>query len=565
MSLSAYPFYPSRVLLNLDGVHDFAYLGEEVPSLEKIDVSTIRYDDRMPVPSCFDATPRYAGKRGVATYRIQVELASESRLLLRVGALGLRGRILWDGVEVGIDELPYSLLEYEFASGLVGMHELVLLIDNRLNFQETPLFSEFYDFYGYGGIYRSLELFTLPAGAYFDRVRITTVELATCKVRVEGRLIGGGREALKLGFDGANPIPVAPKWSEDRFELEMVVPKGKVWSPASPQLHTVRLESESDAIVERFGIRTIEASQGKILLNGEPIRLYGYNRHDSHPQFGAAVPPEVWVADLQQLRDLGSNFIRGCHYPQNQQFLDACDELGMLVWEESLGWGDKLEVQGDPRFRELQKVQTRRMVHNSYNHPSVIIWGFMNEPGDKHETGASLLQELATVVRAEDRSRPLTCASMYIMDSLCLDVYDIISFNKYPGWYEEPVGNIRPLDRIATVLDQVLEKLAKPEYADKPVILSEIGAGAIYGWRDSLDSYWTENYQSEYIEEVCRYFASHPRLSGLALWLFCDSRTFAGPRAIFRPRAFNNKGSFDEYRRPKPVVEVVKKHFRSWK
>ena len=106
MSTTAYPHYPARTLLNLDGIHEFAFLGDGVPSLEKIDAAAIRYDDLMPVPGCFDASPRYAGKRGVAAYRITVELADESLLLLRLGALGLRGRILWDNTEIGIDELP---------------------------------------------------------------------------------------------------------------------------------------------------------------------------------------------------------------------------------------------------------------------------------------------------------------------------------------------------------------------------------------------------------------------------------------------------------------------------
>ena len=431
MSTTAYPHYPARTLLNLDGIHEFAFLGDGVPSLEKIDAAAIRYDDLMPVPGCFDASPRYAGKRGVAAYRITVELADESLLLLRLGALGLRGRILWDNTEIGIDELPYSQVEYEFESGPAGTHRLVLLIDNRLNFQDSPLFSVFYDFYGYGGIYRSLELFTLPQGSRFDRVRVITVDLATRRVRLEGRMAGGSTP-LRLGFDSAEPQPVEPVWHGDRFELELTVPGGQLWTPAAPVLHTVRLESTSDAIVERFGIRTVTAARGQILLNGEPLRLYGYNRHDAHPQFGPAMPVELQIADLQLMRDLGCNFVRGCHYPQSQRFLDLCDQLGMLVWEESLGWGDRLEVQQDPKFRELQKIQTRRMVRNSCNHPSVILWGFMNEGGDNHETGESLMRELAAVIREEDRSRPLTMATMHIKESRCLDAYDVISFNTYP-------------------------------------------------------------------------------------------------------------------------------------
>lgn len=564
MANISYPHYPGRMRLNLDGVQEFAFLGEKLPALEKIEIESITYHDLMPVPGCFDASPNYEGKRGVAAYRFQVKLDQESKLLLKIGALGLRGRILWDSREVGLDELPYSQVEYEFESGPAGNHTLVILIDNRLNFKDSPLFSLFYDFYGYGGIYRSVELLTLPRTGSFDRVRITTIDLENRKIRLEGK-VAGGATALKLGFDGAPMEPIAANWEEEHFSIETIVPGGKLWSPTNPNLHTAQLETSSDAIIERFGIRTITTAQGQILLNNEPIRLYGYNRHDAHPQFGAAMPIELQINDLQLIQNLGCNFVRGCHYPQSQLFLDLCDQTGMLVWEESLGWGDRPEIQQDPKFRTLQKVQTRQMVHNSYNHPSVVLWGFMNEGGDNHEIGESLMRELAATIREEDRSRPLTMASMHIKESRCLDAYDVISFNAYPGWYDDPDGSPRPLNRIAEELDLILSKLNTPDRIDKPVIVSEIGAGAIYGWRDVLNSFWSEGYQADYLEEVCRYFATHKRLNGLALWQFCDGRTYAAPRALGRPRAFNNKGTFDEYRRAKPAAEIVKKYFKSWK
>ena len=274
------------------------------------------------------------------------------------------------------------------------------------------------------------------------------------------------------------------------------------------------------------------------------------------------MPDELWIEDLQILRDLGCNFIRGCHYPQSQRFLDLCDQLGFLVWEESLGWGDSVEVQSDPKFRRLQVEQTVNMVKVSINHPSVILWGFMNESGDDKEVGASLLRELAAAVRAVDRSRPVTSASMHIRTSIALDVFDVVSFNLYPGWYEgDNTADPRPLDRIAPTLDEVLARLNTKELRDKPLILSEIGAGAIYGWRDRVAGIWSEEYQADYLDAVCAYFRRKKRLTGLALWQFADGRTYAAGGVLGRPRAFNNKGTLDEYRRPKLAYDVVKKHF----
>ena len=386
----AYPIYPERNTQSLDGIWDFSFLGSDAPKLESVNPKGIACRELAAVPGCFDAAPKYAGRRGVGVYRRSVEAPAGVRLRLRIGALGLRGRILWDGREIGLNELPYSLQEYEFDSGSSSRHELVILIDNRLDFADTPLFHHFYDFYGYGGIYRSVELETLPEKARFGRVRVETLDLSG-RVLVSGTL-GGGFAEISAGFDGAAPKKVDAVFNGEEFSFEAKVPSPALWSPDSPNLHLITLKTGSDTVIERFGLRTIRCEKGELLLNGQPLRLRGYNRHDAHPQFGPAMPDELWIEDLQILRDLGCNFIRGCHYPQSQRFLDLCDQLGFLVWEESLGWGDSVEVQSDPKFRRLQVEQTVNMVKVSINHPSVILWGFMNESGDDKEVGASLLR-----------------------------------------------------------------------------------------------------------------------------------------------------------------------------
>jgi len=146
------------------------------------------------------------------------------------------------------------------------------------------------------------------------------------------------------------------------------------WSPSDPKLHTLRVRTNGDDIIERFGIRELKIDDGKMLLNGEPLKLLGYCRHEAHPQFGPALPEQQLLHDLQILKDLGCNFVRGAHYPQDQRFLDLCDELGFLVKEESLGWNAPVEDFQNPVFCDLQEQQTRLMVRNSINHPSVIIF-----------------------------------------------------------------------------------------------------------------------------------------------------------------------------------------------
>ena len=97
------------------------------------------------------------------------------------------------------------------------------------------------------------------------------------------------------------------------------------------------------------------------------------------------------------------------------------------------------------------------------------------------------------------------------------------------------------------------------------MIMSEVGAGAIYGFHDRFRTFWTEEYQADLLEEILKYFFSRDRIAGISLWQFIDCRTYASAYALSRPRSFNNKGIFDEYRRAKLAAEVVTRFFHEHK
>jgi len=154
----------------------------------------------------------------------------------------------------------------------------------------------------------------------------------------------------------------------------------------------------------------------------------------------------------------------------------------------------------------------------------------------------------------------VTYASNHPTDDLCYDCADVISHNIYPGWY----GDAEVDDRLSLIrprIKQCLEHLDKVGQGMKPYILSEIGCEALYGWRDPLNGFFTEEFQAEYLRIVCEEVVASKRINGLAIWHFADARTYQGALAIGRPRTFNNKGTVDEYRRPKKSYEVVKEIF----
>lgn len=564
--MKVYPLYPGRPSENLDGAWDFRWLGNiEIDTLKP---DGIEYNDLMAVPGVFDTCPEYFGKRGVGVYRkkISFKTVRNSKLRLKIGALGLYAGIWWDNKDIGSYKLPYSGINYDFISDAGEFHELAIAVDNRFDKSRSPLFSPNFDFYAYGGIYRSIELQKLP-DFYLERVQVTTLDPANGKVRLTIKLGGEVPPELNfsLSFDQGKKLLFNESVSDEKIVVEQTVPNFKIWSPESPNLHTVTVAAKDDSIVERFGIRTVTTEKQQIILNGKPIYLKGVNRHESHPEFGPVQSTPLMIEDLHLLKDLGCNFIRCVHYPQDQAFLDLCDEFGILVWQESMGWNNSEEDAVNPLFSALQINQTKLMVQNSINHPSVILWGFMNECCSETEGGKKLYMELSKTIKTEDPDFLVTYASSKKEKDLCFEFADVIAMTMYPGWIEALNGWTVPSSSLIEAF--VNGKAAftdREDLKNKPFIVAEIGVCALYGCHDRGKAQWSEEYQADYFEEACRCIMNNPRYAGLALWQMFDTRSYVNAGEVRgKPRGFNCAGLLDEYRRPKMAYDKVKEIYRS--
>jgi len=546
--MNAFPLFPKRQTHDFNQIWDFRFL--ETPPA---DFGAVAYDDRLPVPSAFDAFPAYAGRRGVGVYRCFVEVTPGVPSMLKIGAASLRCEVRVDGAPLKQHVGAYDPFEVEVPPAPRARREIVVACDNRFDYAACPLHEIFHDFYYYGGLTRQVYLEELPAKS-FRRVHVVTEDLDAGKIRVKVEF-RGEPGPFTYSVDGAAP-QTAPA-----AEFTAVVPAPSRWSPARPNLHLLTVDNGSDAMTVRFGLRRVEAKEGKVWLNGEPLKLLGYCRHEAHPQFGPATPEALMVADLQLLRDMGCNFVRGSHYQQDPRFLDLCDEFGFLVFSESVGWGQGEKQLTDPNFIRLQLEQTRAMVETDFNHPSIILWGFLNEGASDQEFARGRYEALIQLIRSLDPSRLLTYASNRCLSDLFLEQLDVVSFNFYPGWYSPDRDNECPLDEVVSRIHELLDGLAERGLAAKPFLISEIGAGALYGWRDPHHGLWTEEYQAALLRLACQEAVDNPQVAGIALWQFCDGRTYQGSGALGRPRAFNNKGTLDEYRRPKAAYETVKAIF----
>ena len=521
--------------VSLDGTWDFRF--EEDKILETAGDAGFSATDRMTVPGCWDTMPRWYMKHGTGLYRRTFTLEKPLKdAVLVVDGMGIRARFEVDGRDLGTHPYPYARLELPVGPLAAGEHTVFAAVDNVMEWPRVKLARPYYDFYFYGGFYHGVKIAERQPKVFVRTLDYRTGEI---EIEVEGR----GRER--------------------RF-----VPNFKLWSPEEPNLTTIEVAGRP----VRFGIRQVEARDRRIYLNGREIFLKGFNRHESEMTSGSATSETLMLQDLQRLKAAGGNFIRGAHYQQCERFLDLCDEMGVLVWEESLGWGNGQDyVNGkfppnelkDPEFCDLQVHQTREMVRASFNHPSVIISGFLNECNSRLPVCKTLVDRLIETVRAERTGRLVTFACNICSEDICCENVDLVSFNAYPGTIPMEPGTPKMLkDSVSRAFTKRISDFRK-RYPDKPIMVSESGVGAAYGAHDPNASTLTEEFQDEYLKDIFETLWANPDCVGFSIWQMNDGRT----RERFDPKAVSSffggslAGVFDQMRRPKMSLATVRDYF----
>ena len=521
--------------VSLDGTWDFRF--EEDKILETAGDAGFSATDRMTVPGCWDTMPRWYMKHGTGLYRRTFTLEKPLKdAVLVVDGMGIRARFEVDGRDLGTHPYPYARLELPVGPLAAGEHTVFAAVDNVMEWPRVKLARPYYDFYFYGGFYHGVKIAERQ-----PKVFVRTLDYRTGEIEIE----------------------VEGRGTERRF-----VPNFKLWSPEEPNLTTIEVAGRP----VRFGIRQVEARDRRIYLNGREIFLKGFNRHESEMTSGSATSETLMLQDLQRLKAAGGNFIRGAHYQQCERFLDLCDEMGVLVWEESLGWGNGQDyVNGkfppnelkDPEFCDLQVHQTREMVRASFNHPSVIISGFLNECNSRLPACKTLVDRLIETVRAERTGRLVTFACNICSEDICCENVDLVSFNAYPGTIPMEPGTPKMLkDSVSRAFTKRISDFRK-RYPDKPIMVSESGVGAAYGAHDPNASTLTEEFQDEYLKDIFETLWANPDCVGFSIWQMNDGRT----RERFNPKAVSSffggslAGVFDQMRRPKMSLATVRDYF----
>lgn len=391
-------------------------------------VKEIPYDSFDEFLFCFDSTyVRFFDLTGIEGKRVVLEFEGVS----------LYYDLYVNGQAVASHKGAYSTARFDITPYVhEGENKLVLMVDSRER-DDIPPTGSTVDYLLYGGIYRDVTLYLLES-AFAERFLFRYTLDGNCALA-----------APELFFDnlGASfPAQVEIALSRDgeelsRYARQITVPAGKGsvtlepeklpeierWDLDSPVLYDVSAVisvdgREIDRCETRVGFRTLSVDAKGFSLNGRKVKLIGLNRHQSFPYVGYAMGRRPQRKDAEILRcDLGLNMVRCSHYMQSKYFLERCDELGLMVFEEIPGWGHI----GDEGYKQVAFNDLEDMVLGHFNHPSIVIWGTrLNESADDDD----FYRETNRRCKAMDPTRLTTGVRWHKNSPLFEDIY---SFNDY--------------------------------------------------------------------------------------------------------------------------------------
>ncbi|MDE0113900.1 MAG: glycoside hydrolase family 2 protein [Albidovulum sp.] len=315
-----------------------------------------------------------------------------------------------------------------------GENLITVKIDGTEN-PGIPPFGGQIDYLTYAGIYRDVWLKVV------DEVSIEGIKVETrnvlsemksaaiyCELRDSDKLVGDARIAARLfNVEGREIACVETMSRSAGTWLELRdLPTIDLWEPDDPVLYKVVVELEypggTDSVSTWAGFRTAEFAPNGFCLNGRLLKIRGLNRHQSYPYVGYAMGRRAQERDAEILKfDLKCNLVRTSHYPQSNWFLDHCDRIGLLVFEEIPGW----QHIGGPKWKRESVENIRRMIRRDWNHPSIILWGVrINESKDDKE----FYEETNAVARKLDPTRQTAGVRNFAHSELLEDVYTMNDF-----------------------------------------------------------------------------------------------------------------------------------------
>lgn len=441
------------------------------------------------------------------------------KILLHFGAVNYSAEVYLNGTKLGQHVGGFTPFNFD-VTGLIKEKEnfLILKVDNSRQKEGVPTLNT--DWWNYGGITRDVKLISLPATFIQDyRLQLdpNDPQKLVGHIQLGGEFVDSKALSLVIKELGIN-LSLQTN-SNGRAAIVLKTENIDYWSPENPVLYDVQISSEEDRIRDQIGFRNIRTEGNKILLNGQEIFLKGISIHEEIPQRqGRAYSKQDAQYLLEEAKTLGCNFVRLAHYPHNEHMIRLADQLGLLVWEEiPVYWTIDWE---NPGTYQNAQQQLSEVIQRDQNRAAVIIWSVANETPVK-EVRNQFLNRLIQKARALDPSRLISAALEQqslkdnplirtIRDPLAESV-DILSFNQYIGWYDGLP------DKASSISWRFIQ--------EKPVFISEFGAGAKHGFHADPLTRWSEEYQEYVYQENLAMIQKVPGIQGLSPWILFDFRS----------------------------------------
>jgi GNAT superfamily N-acetyltransferase len=505
------------------------------------------------------------------------------RIVLRFEGINYHAKVWVNGQEVGEHHdgfLPFEFPIQDFIH--LGSENLIAVrADNFRREGEVPGLQR--GWRTFGGILREMELVATDL-LYLDHIAIsaepprTRGEGGRLAIRARARnerahTVNADLLVQVMDSEGrtfasfaSQPVTVETN-AEAVFSTDGQVEGVKLWSPAEPNLYTAKVELRLSGLPVdereiRFGFRKIQARKGELLLNGEPIYLTGFNRHEDSPRRNMSPDPETVRRDLIDMKEAGANFVRLCHYPHHPGEIDLCNELGMLVMGEiPLYWWDGCQEGEANCIKKLEaaKRQLKAMIQRDINHPSVIFWSVSNETHEERPEVADGNRQLIRLAKELDATRLAVHVSDHWKQNPQFNEDDVICVNDYPSLNRRGYRGQHDYDLSeSTRYWRENLRTLHEQYPHKPILISEFGYASFEGL---YDNGFSEDLQAQAIEME---FAGMdaPYVCGATVWCWADHPWPQATFAFCRHVGLSPYGVVTRERRKLKAYWTVRKLFR---
>jgi len=474
-----------------------------------------------------------------------------TRLFVYFGGANYLADVYLNGEKIGRHEGGFTPFNFEITNLMRAKDNfLIVKVDNKRRRDAVPTLNT--DWWNYGGLTREVNVIEVPETFiqdYFLQLKKGSTDEFVGWVKLNG---AGANKAVSIEIPEAT-VKQLVTTNADGYAPISFKARVQLWSPENPKLYQVVLSSGGSSVADTIGFRSIETRGPDILLNGKPIFLRGICMHEEAPMRGGrAFSEDDARVLLTWAKELGSNFVRLAHYPHNEQMTRMADKMGILVWSEiPVYW---TILWDNPETFENARNQLSENITRDKNKASVILWSVANET-PVSEARTKFLKGLIDHARLLDPTRLLTAANerryadpnTQVVDDPLGEYLDVLGCNEYVGWYD---GAPEKADHLQWQVP-----------SNKPLIISEFGGDALFGYHGDKNVRWTEDYQKNLYEHQIGMLKKIPSLRGMAPWILVDFRSPRRPLPNIQD-FFNRKGLISSRGERKQAFYVLQNFYR---